>query len=152
MLSSAAADAAAATRTQAPMLPRSRGFSSRTTGAGRASPCEHGGQVHRRPARDRDHAGVGRQRHELREQLRADDAGPLGQRLAHVGGQLPGERQQRLEVRRDEQLDLGAEAQRVLDGVEAFEHGLLRVAPRAPEARDERPVLHAPMIACPALS
>ena len=44
-------------------------------------------------------------------------------------------------------LDLGAEAQRVLDGVEAFEHGQRGVAPRAPEARDERSVLHAPMIA-----
>ena len=40
-----------------------------------------------------------------------------------------------------------AEAQRVLERVEAFEHREPRVAPGAPEARDERPVLHAAIIA-----
>ena len=35
----------------------------------------------------------------------------------------------------------------MLDRVEAFEHGELRIAPRTPETRDERPVTHAPIMA-----
>ena len=50
-------------------------------------------------------------------------------------------------VARDDLEHVRAEAQRVLERVEAFEHGERRIAPRAPEARDERSVLHAAMIA-----
>jgi len=34
----------------------------------------------------------------------------------------------------------------VLEGMQAFEHGERGIAPRATEARDERSVLHAPII------
>jgi hypothetical protein len=35
----------------------------------------------------------------------------------------------------------------VLEGVKAFEHGKRGIAPRAPEARDERSLSHEEMIA-----
>ncbi len=71
VLSTPATSAAAATRTQAPMLPRSRGSSSRTTGAARRV-GEHGARGRPRALGERDHAGRGRQRREPLEDLRLD--------------------------------------------------------------------------------
>ena len=42
---------------------------------------------------------------------------------------------------------IGAEAQRVLEGVQSFEHRERRIAPGAPEARDERSILHSAIMA-----
>ena len=68
VVSTPAASAAAATRTQAPMLPIVRGSSSRTSGAGRRV-GEHRREVDVGAAGDRDDAGARRLRHQLGERL-----------------------------------------------------------------------------------
>ncbi len=85
-----------------------------------------------------------RQRREPVEQLRRRPARPARasarRRRARAARRAP---PSSAASRRQSSSSLGAEAQRVLERVEAFEHGARGVAPRAPEARDERPVPHA---------
>ena len=99
---------------------------------------EHRRQVDLRPAGDRDDAGARRLRRQLGHDLGGDGGGPLGQRAAQVRGQLGRQRPQLLRVGGDRLEHLGAEAQRVLEGMEALEDGEARVAPRRAVAADQR--------------
>ena len=129
-----ATPAPAATRTTAPTLPRSRGSSSSTIGRASRSRAQRGG-VERRPPREREHSRVGDVRHERRQQLRRDRlAGERAEAAGEVGRQLRRQPLERLRVGGRDQLDLGAEAQRVLERVEALEDREPLVPARSLEA------------------
>ncbi len=68
-------------------------------------------------------------------------------RAASSGASCVGELRQLGGVAADDLLQLRIEAQSVLERVKALEHGQRGIAPGAPEARDERPVLHPPIMA-----
>ena len=98
----------------------------------------------RRRCGERDHAGRRRQRRELREHARARPrARARGSRCAWSGASCSARRREPLDVAADDLVHVGAEAQRVLERVKPFEHGELRIAPGAAEARDQRAFLHA---------
>ena len=150
VVSTPAASAAAATRTHAPMLPRSRGSSSRITGRG----CGLGEHRARRRPRGARRAPsrrcVGASGASCSNIARSTARASSASARAEVGREP---RREPLAARPGRCVtsssSTGAEAQRVLDGVEAFEHRQRRVAPRAAEARDERSVLHAAIIRSP---
>jgi glyoxalase family protein len=104
---------------------------------------KHGGRIDNRPLGQRDHPSRGRQRRELLEHLPRH--GP--RKLVHARGLVRREPRGQLV----ERIDIAAhhldharpEAQRVLERVEAFEHGQRRVAAGPPEAGYQRPFLHA---------
>ena len=126
------------------MLPRSRGSSSRITGAGWGS-REHPGHRRAGALGDRHHRGAGGQRRELLEHLPVEQEGPR-QPGAEVGGEGVGQLPQFVRVAGDEQLEARTEPERVLDRVEAFEHRQRRVAAGTAEARDQLTVLHGAII------
>ncbi len=141
VLSTPATSAAAATRTHAPMLPRSRGSSSSDDRLA-ALAGEHVGRIDGGALGERHHAGARRQRGELREHLRLDLLRQRGDLRRDVRRQLGGEALELVAVAAHDLVHLGAEAQRVLERVKAFEHDERAIAPRAPEARDERSCRH----------
>ena len=110
-----AAPAAAATRTQAPRLPRWRGSSSsdHRRRAGLGDDAVRVGLA--RPAGDGDDL---RARDDRRELLDVDD----GRIERDVGREPGGQRRQLVRVGRPDAEQLGAEAHRVLDRVKALEH------------------------------
>ena len=136
VVSTAAASAAAATRTQAPMLPIVRGSSSSTTGAARASARTAARSTPGRraiattPVRGAwgtswaiSSASTGAVR-------AASEPARSGARSARQPLQLPGVRGNRLD-------HLGAEAQCVLERVKALQQGQLAVAAGGAVALDE---------------
>ena len=108
----------------------------------RARIGEHGGEVHGGALGQAHHAGARRERRELVEDRGLDAADEGVQALAQIGGEPRGEAVELGRIRRDGLEHVRAEAQRVLEGMEAFEHRQRGVAPRAAEARDERSILH----------
>src|SRR4029077_11575176 len=94
-----------------------------------------------------DHTGGGRERSQLLEHGWFDVTGEASQARGEIGSEQPGETIQLGRVAAGDLDHVRPEAKRVLEGVKAFEHRQRAIAPRAPEARDERPVLHGPMIA-----
>ena len=109
-----AAPAAAATRTQAPRLPRCRGSSSRTTGAGPGSGQDPVGvRAAAGAARPRRPAPAGPRRPARRGRRRSATA----RRRARAAPQ----RRELLGVGGPDAEQLAAEAHRVLDGVETLE-------------------------------
>jgi hypothetical protein len=94
-----------------------------------------------------DHTGGGRERSQLLEYGGFDVTGELAKARGEVGSEHPGETIQLGRVAAGDLDHVRPEAKRVLQRVKAFEHRQRAIAPRAPEARDERPVLHGPMIA-----
>ena len=108
---------------------------------------EHGRGVDGGALGQADHARRGRERRELLEDRSVHWAGQLAHARAHIGGE---KRREPLELGRVAAGDLEhvrAEAQRVLERVEAFQHGQRLIAPRAPEARDQRSFLHSAIMA-----
>ena len=149
VLSTPATSAAAATRTQAPMLPRSRGSSSSDD---RRRPR---GRRARRRGRPADARRARSRRWRARAARAASKtAGSISRASARMRSLRSGASAR--SGARARPASLGehlehdrAEAQRVLERVEAFEHGERGVASRAPEARDQRSVLHSAIMAAP---
>ncbi len=119
------------------MLPIVRGSSSRTSGCGRGS-ASSAAEVDRGPPGERDDAGARRLRRELGHRLGGDRRGPLGQRAGEVRRQLGRQLLQPPSVDRDGLQHLGAEAQRVLERVEALQHGEPAVPAGAAVTADQR--------------
>ena len=95
---------------------------------------ERGRDVDGGAAGDRRHPGARHQRHQLGQSLRVDRLNPAGELARQVGGEFVRQRLQRGGVDRDRLDQLGAEAQRVLERVEALDDGQFGIAPRGPEA------------------
>jgi hypothetical protein len=110
---------------------------------------EHCHRVDRRALCQRDHAGARRQRGELREHLRADLLRHLAQASCDIRREQIGQPLELGAVAAEHLQHVRAEAQRVLERMKAFEHRQARIAPRAPEARNERSLLHSAIIAVP---
>ena len=68
--------------------------------------------------------------------------GHAGKLIGELGGEGGGEPFELAGITGHEQFQFRAEAQGVLDGMEAFEDGQRRIASRTAEARDERSVSH----------
>jgi pyrroloquinoline-quinone synthase len=108
---------------------------------------EHRGRVDRGALCQCHHPGRRRQRRELLEDRRLDLTGERAQAVAQVGREQGGQTVELGGVAGDDLEDRGAEAKGMLECMEAFEHGERGIASCAPKARDERSVLHGPMIA-----
>ncbi len=108
---------------------------------------EHRLRIHARALGKRDHAGRRRQWSKAVEYRGVDLTRERQQAGAEVWRKRAGEALELGCVAGEHLEHVGAEAQRVLQRVEAFEHGQRRIASRAPEARDERSVLHSAIMA-----
>ena len=130
------------------MFPIVRGSSSRTIGAGRG-PASTRVDVDLGAAGDRDDAGARRLRDQLGEQLGARPASSApASEPSRSGASSRASASELGGVRGHDLVDLGAEAQRVLEGVEPLEHRQARVAARGAESGDQRSLAaHLPIAA-----
>ncbi len=104
---------------------------------------EQSPQVYARSFRDRDHAGPGCLRSQLRERVRRNDSQPGSEAAAKIRGQERCETIEFVRVGTDHRRQCGSEPQSVLYGVNAFEHCELRVPPGGSELfRDPRKLGH----------
>jgi len=87
-------------------------------------------RVHRGSAGDRDHTGPRRLRDQLGDHLLPHGRRVRAQRAGQIRRQLGGQPLQPRRIRGGRVGDLGAEAQRVLEGVKALEDGQLGIASR----------------------
>ncbi len=128
------------------MLPRSRGSSSRTSGARRGVLSSSSESTRGRvaiaitPVLGASGASCAKTSGVDGPRQLVHARSELGRELRCETGKLGG-------VTADDVLQLRSEAQRVLERMKALQHGELGIASGAPEARDERPVLHPPIIA-----
>ncbi len=112
-----------------------------------AERLERVARSHGRALGERHHAGARRQRRELREHLGVHLPGRGADLLGHVRRKRRREAGELRAVARDHLEHHGAEAERVLERVKAFEDGQRGIATGPPEARDQRAILHGRMIA-----
>ena len=98
---------------------------------------KHRRQVDCRAAGDRDDAGAWRLGHQLRHDLSVDRSRTLGKRSTEIRRQLRFELAQLPRIGTDRIEHLGAEAQRVLEGVKALEDGQVGVAASRAVAADQ---------------
>ncbi len=103
---------------------------------------QNGVKISGRSAGDADQARPRHLRRQFREGVRCDDPQAAHQASPHIRGQSIGETSGRVGVSSDERHQLRAEANRVLDGMEALEHGKVGIAASRPE-----PLLEARQIA-----